>query len=384
MKKLLHVMFLFIFFNQVFATKPGLSGYVTEMPSVFWLNQPQSTLWWQNLVHNRLDFTWQIDKNFSFNAGLRNRFIAGSSALIDFKSMNFDKGIMDLTFNTIASTNGSVSSVLNHTFDRLNVVFEKNKWQFILGRQRINWGQTLVWNPNDIFNTYSFFDFDYPERPGCDAFRGTYFHTPTSSTELAVSVNHYNKVTAAAMHRWNVKNFDFQILGGMLETSDVLVGGAVTTDIKGLNIRGEFSIFHPFKNFADTITTAAVSVGFDYMFSNSLMLQTEILYNNVSSSNINNGLISLYSAPLSAKNLSVCNWNWFAQVSYPITPLLNGSLSAMYFIDMKGFYTGFSLDYSLAENLDLSAIAQYFFMKEPLLPSNVNMLLGFIRLKYSF
>ena len=34
------------------------------------------------------------------------------------------------------------------------------------GRQRINWGQTFVWNVNDVFNAYSYFDFDYKERPG--------------------------------------------------------------------------------------------------------------------------------------------------------------------------------------------------------------------------
>ena len=35
-----------------------------------------------------------------------------------------------------------------------------------------------------------------------------------------------------------------------------------------------------------------------------------------------NGLMGLYAAPLSAKYLSVCNWNIFANASYPITTLL--------------------------------------------------------------
>ncbi|HVB02111.1 MAG TPA: hypothetical protein VNE41_00190, partial [Chitinophagaceae bacterium] len=26
-----------------------------------------------------------------------------------------------------------------------------------LGKQRINWGKTLVWNPNDWFNTFNLF-----------------------------------------------------------------------------------------------------------------------------------------------------------------------------------------------------------------------------------
>ena len=38
----------------------------------------------------------------------------------------------------------------------------------------------LVWNPNDLFNAFSFVDFDYEERPGSDALRiqkyTGYFH----------------------------------------------------------------------------------------------------------------------------------------------------------------------------------------------------------------
>jgi hypothetical protein len=263
----------------------------------------------------------------------------------------------------------------------LNITFEKEKWKLQAGRQRINWGQTFVWNPNDIFNTHSFFDFDYPERLGCDAFRATRFHNATSSSELAVSVNHESKITAALLHRWNRNNIDYQLIAGEQAETDFVAGGAITTDIKGLNIRGEFSYFHPIKNLADTSGIIAVSVGADYIFSNSLMLQTEVLYNNASSGN---GLLGLLSAPLSAKNLSISNWNVFAQASYPITPRLNGSLSTMYFVDIQSCYAGLSLDYSVIENLDFSFIAQYFSSLGNSNLGNMQMLLGFARLKYSF
>ena len=44
-----------------------------------------------------------------------------------------------------------------------------------IGRQRINWGVNLAWNPNDLFNAYSLIDFDYQERPGSDAIRFQYY-----------------------------------------------------------------------------------------------------------------------------------------------------------------------------------------------------------------
>jgi len=286
-----------------------------------------------------------------------------------------------LSWNWVETDN--YPSLLNTTFDRLNITFEKNKWKLQLGRQRINWGQTFVWNPNDLFNTYSFFDFDYPERPGCDAFRTTYYHSETSSSELAVSANHENKVTAALMHRWNSNHVDYQIIAGSLAETDLVLGGALTSDIKGLNFRGEFSYFHPIKNLTDTSGIVAVSTGADYIFSNSLMLQTEVLYNNVSSNN-GYGLLAMYAAPLSAKNLSICKWNVFVNATYPITPRLNGSLSSMYFVDIKSCYAGFSLDYSIIENLDFSFFTQYFSTFGNSQPGNMQVLLGFARLKYSF
>jgi hypothetical protein len=59
--------------------------------------------------------------------------------------------------------------------------YTAGKWQFRVGRQRINWGVNLVWNPNDVFNSFSYFDFDYEERPGSDAVRVQYYTGTTSS-----------------------------------------------------------------------------------------------------------------------------------------------------------------------------------------------------------
>ncbi|MDR1552637.1 MAG: hypothetical protein LBS69_04135, partial [Prevotellaceae bacterium] len=79
--------------------------------------------------------------------------------------------------------------------------------------------------------------------------------------------------------------------------------------------------------------------------------------------------------------LSISEWNIFAQASYPFSPRLNGSLSGMYFVDAKSFYAGFSLDFSVLENLDLSLISQYFYTVKPI---EMHAVFGFVRLKYSF
>ena len=70
-------------------------------------------------------------------------------------------------------------------FDRANVKWTLDKFELTVGRQRINWGQNLIWNPNDIFNAYNFFDFNYVERPGSDAVLMELFTGDFSSVQLA-------------------------------------------------------------------------------------------------------------------------------------------------------------------------------------------------------
>ncbi len=361
--------------------KFDFSSYVSDMPSVI-TQYPGNEWMWENLIHNRFNAYWQVNRYWRVDASMRNRLIIGNMVKQPgyAESIDFDKGWIDMSWNIVDTKD----VLLNSTFDRLFVTFEKNKWNLKLGRQRINWGQTLVWNPNDIFNTYSFFDFDYVERPGCDAFRGTFYHSETSSTELAVLVDYSDNITAAMLHHWNWKNFDYQVMGGVYTQSDIVLGGAWSGDFKGINFRGEFSYFQPIESFADTSGVVAVSIGLDYIFKNSLMLQTEVLYNNVGNAFSQTGLLALYTAPLSAKYLSICDWNIFAQATYPVTPRLTGSLSGMYFVEVKSCYAGLSMDYSILENLDFSFITQYFTTVGSSSLGNMQAWLGFVRLKYSF
>ena len=144
------------------------------MSTFSWTPYLGDTLWYDNLTHNRLNLAWYPNDEFTVIIEMRNRLFVGSSVnnfsnygeLID--SIN---DFFNLSYNVIDNEN----MVLNMMFDRLYVQWVKNDWEIKLGRQRINWGVNLAWNPNDWFNAYSFFDFDYEERPGSDAVRVTYY-----------------------------------------------------------------------------------------------------------------------------------------------------------------------------------------------------------------
>jgi hypothetical protein len=266
-----------------------------------------------------------------------------------------DNGLADLSFN-IAS---GKSYVLNSRIDRLYVDYTKDKFQLRLGRQRINWGQCFVWNPNDIFNAYSYFDFDYIEKPGSDAIRLQYYRNSTSTFDFVFKADSASRITSALLYRFNRWNYDIQFMGGILNDDDLVLGAGWSGNIFTASFTGEVSYFHPKKNFADTTGLLVFSVGSQYSFKNSFMLQTEVLYNPVKSGEIKN-FGEYFMMNLSVKNLSFPGLSIMLQGSYPVTPLFNVTLAGMYFPKLNGYYIGPTLSYSILENLEFSVITQTF------------------------
>ena len=86
---------------------------------------------------------------------------------------------------------------------------------------------------------------------------------------------------------------------------------------------------------------------------------------------------------MSPQNLSLTQFSYMANISYPITPLLNLTLAAMYNPNDNSVYFGPSVDYSLKENLELSVYTQYFTSETPVEEGGQG---GFLywRLKWSF
>ena len=91
---------------------------------------------------------------------------------------------------------------------------------------------------------------------------------------------------------------------------------------------------------------------------------------------------SFYMGNLSSKDLAFSRFSAFGQFSLAASPLLNLSLSAMWFPDLKGYFAGPSIDYSLAENISFSLIWQHF--KGSMGTEKLRVNLGFLRVKYNF
>ena len=389
MKKILLIIISLIVFTSAKAQekKPifsnmTLNGYVKYMNTAMF-NSVDSVWLVDNLIHNRLNYKWYMNDKITFALDMRNRFIYGD--LLKFipnysNSLEEDKGYLHFLTNNVTTGN---SYVLNTTFDRAYFELNLDKWVITLGRQRINWGQSFAWNPNDIFNSYSFFDFDYEERPGSDALRIQYFPNFTSVVETAIKIDKDNNITAAGLYRFNKWSYDIQFIGGIIDSSDYVVGAGWSGNLWDFGFNGEVSYFHPQKNFSDSTGIAIISSGLSYMFGNSLNVSFEGNYNGYFDRLYLNSFNDLYFMPLSVKTTSYSKFSWFGQISYPIHPLLTGSISAMYFPSLgDGYFLMPSLAYSVSDNFEFALYGQRF---EGSFGGNYDkMTMLFMRFRYSF
>ena len=366
-------------FGQETSSKIEISGYISNMQSTMfqdinsdWLND--------NLIHNRLNFFWYPSEKISFSAQVRNRFFWGESVKMTPNYATFfekDAGFQNLTCNVFSEK----SFFLNTSIDRLWAQFSSDNWELKVGRQRINWSKSMVWNPNDIFNNYSFFDFDYPERPGSDAIRLQYCTGRTSSIELVVKTDSTKNVTTAALFAFNTADYDFQFLSGLLNNQDWVLGAGWSGSIKDVAFRGEMTYLQPKQNFSDTTGLFLMSVSLQYSITGA-NFTLEGLYNQNAGSRIAD-FNQLYTQTLGVKQLSFSDFSLFASATVQFSPLFSATLSAMYYPDLKGYFVSPSVVYSLSNNLTVSLFVQ-FFSAEFRASERENIGMAYLRFKYSF
>ncbi|MFC2138482.1 hypothetical protein ACFLTE_09930 [Bacteroidota bacterium] len=359
-----------------------LNGYLSDM-TMYLKSDLANIKYLDHNIHNRLNFHWYTNDYITTSIQLRNQFIIGDRLRADSSNIMKDELEDDfLSYNLIEED----VMVLNSKIDRLWVKFTYNKWDITLGRQRINWGQTYVFNSNDIFNAYSFFDFDYPERPGSDAIRIQYYPSYTSTIEAAVKYEDDSTITAAGLYRFSKWDYDIQLIGGIYNSDNLVFGGGWAGNIKDFSFSGELSYMHPHKDFSDTSGLLFASMNLNYMFSNSLMIQAEGFYNQYAGK-YDLSFADLMASEQDIKSLSISEITLFANASYPFNPLTNSSISIMYYPDKKGYAIYPSFDFSISDKATFSIIGMYFTgeFEYPFIGKKRDeMYLGFLRFKYNF
>ncbi|MDX2284854.1 MAG: hypothetical protein NW241_11870 [Bacteroidia bacterium] len=342
------------------APKLTVHGYVKYLSTSTFAGipgYPVST----GLIHNRLVLRYTPAPRWTLSLEARNRLFFGEQVKLDSTfagQIDRYEGLADLSVRWIDAPEGLLHSIV----DRAWIGYTHGKWDIRAGRQRINWGVNLAWNPNDLFNALNFLDFDYEERPGSDAIRVQYFPGPLSRVELAVAPGRYDSTTTGALlYRFHAGSYDVQTLAGYYR-GDLALGGGWEGNLGQIGFKGEATAFFPIEGISrDSSAALGVSLTADYMFAGGYYLTVAGLYNSEGQAGGAFFGNSLAAQPLSARNLFPAEWAALVQQSWQPHPLVSLSLGLLYAPSYHLSIFIPSVTYSIKENWDLDLIGQSFF-----------------------
>ncbi|MFY0626918.1 MAG: hypothetical protein JXR07_11520 [Reichenbachiella sp.] len=356
----------------------SFNGYLKYMQTLTLV--PDTSLFVDNLLHNRLNFDINNGGASTLKVQFRNRIFYGDNVrnIPGYGELvNQYDGVLPLEW--LITDNESV--VMSVIVDRLFYEYASEKWQIRLGRQRINWGINTTWNPNDIFNSYNIYDFDYEEREGSDAIRVQYYPNYNSSVDFAYKFTDSLATHVAAIrYNFNKNNYDYQFLAGKFQEK-IAVGGGWAGNIKLIGFKGELTYFHPYTD--EGIANVSMSTALDYSWQNGFYLMGTYLLNTSGTNDVTNPSLDVGSVP-TAENLMPSKHNAMANASYQLSPIMFINMGVVYGFGINSLVVFPTYTINLKSNFDLDIIGQVFFQE---LPEESIQNLGngiFGRLKWSF
>ncbi|PFG58427.1 hypothetical protein ATG66_0977 [Vibrio sp. ES.051] len=358
-----------------------IDGYVKYMATYSLPEEQVNTL--DHLVHNRINVEYRFSPDWRINLGMRNRALWGDALNIPRYAdlVALDNGYFDLSKNW---REGNV--ILNSQLDRLYVSWGNQDRSVKLGRFRINWSMNTIWNPNDIYNAYSIYDFDYEERAGTDAVMLSKKLGFAEGLDLTFSPSKRDRQNTVALRYFaNTSGWDYQVIAGRAR-QDYVLGVGFATDVYQAGFRGELSWFDPIEALYQgqpTKQATVASLELDYSFGGARSWMTRGAWLFISEPQQANNALSYLSLPLTAKTLSFTEHTVYADVSFDLTALNRITLSTSYYDD-GSYFAGLSSNYSLANNWQLLTVAQSFNGGSNSLFGETPAILVFANVRYSF
>ncbi|MDK2909809.1 MAG: hypothetical protein PWR20_1376 [Bacteroidales bacterium] len=283
MKKVLQVALFSVVVLCVKVDAQEFKGHLKWINNLF-VPHPDTLVWFSDqTLENRLELKWDVVPWLRLVAQARNRFIYGDFVenIPNYASLiSGTNEFVDLSFLWAEGR-----SFIGHTeFDRLFAQVNVSRFELTLGRQRVNWGIDLVWNPNDLFNTFSYLNLEYPECPGTDAVSMKIY---TSSLSYVEAVYQPQKTADSSAYgiryRGNFTHSDFQALAARMAGYDVL-GGGLSSELGQFAIRSEVSYFRAHKSNEKSGWVATLSA--DRSLGSNSFVQFGVLFNAFGSSDI--------------------------------------------------------------------------------------------------
>lgn len=322
-----------------------------------------STLITENAFQNRLALRWTPNARWTARLEVRNRIVYGEYARYQpglGQLLEVDPNWLDLAFVPVDRS----PVVWQAWFDRALVQYADERWAISAGRQRINWGISLFWNPNDLFNTYNFLQVDYPERPGSDALRIACRTGEQSSIEAAVKPGKADSTwVGAALYRFHKGNYDLQMVAGIYQ-QQLALGGGWAGDAGSIGFKGECTVFVPMEGSSAEKTAVSATLLADRTFSNDWYAAAGILYASAAPARSNGNIFTGINFTPSARTLMPFRYSALVTANYTVNELLTAGMTVLYGTNDHTVLFFPSVTYSLRDNWDLMFFAQSAFAND--------------------
>ncbi len=358
-----------------------LDGYLKYMVTYSIPDNQNNTL--DHLIHNRINFEYRFSPSWRINVGMRNRAIWGDALDIAQypELVALDSGYFDMSKNWQEE-----GTIFNTQLDRLYISWQQGDWRGQLGRFRVNWSMNTIWNPNDIYNAYSIYDFDYEERAGTDAIMLSKTLDFASGIDLVLSPARKPEKNSISLRYFaNKSGWDYQVIAGRASW-DFVLGAGFATDIYEAGFRGELSWFDPIDSVSEGEQTERTLVGSleaDYSFGGTRSWLGRVAWLYISEPQQAQSALAYLNLPLDAKSLSFTKHTTYADVSFDLTALNRLTASVSYYDD-GSFFSGLSSRYSLANDWQLLTVVQSFNGSKDSLFGETPAVLLFANIRYSF
>ncbi len=393
---LLAVSFMAVVSTQASGAIPGLEaekswdldGYVKYM-ATYSIPENQANTF-DHLIHNRINFEYRFSPGWRINVGVRNRALWGDALDIEQypRLVGLDSGYFDMSKNWRED-----DAIMNTQIDRFYISWQQNSWNGQLGRFRVNWSMNTVWNPNDIYNAYSIYDFDYEERAGTDAVMVSKAFGFADGIDLVFAPARKPQKNSISLRYFaNKLGWDYQVIAGRAN-QDFVLGAGFATDVYEAGFRGELSWFDPIDSQIETETaipqkafterTMVGSLEADYSFGGTRSWLARAAWLYISEPQKAVSAQVYLNLPLDAKTLSFTQHTLYTDVSFDLTSLNRLTASVSYYDD-GSFFAGLSNSYSLATDWQLLTVLQSFNGTGDSLFGETPAVLLYANLRYSF
>lgn len=307
---------------------------------------------WSDLNRLRLDLDLKFTPSVNIKLIYDNEAIVGT--LLDEPEFTGAKEADNLTLFDLTETLADRPDLFwRHLIYRAYLTYSADRLNFMLGRQRVAWGQTRIWNPTDLFNPISPLQIEGDQRVGVDALNLEYSFGALSSVNAVYAPGAKDDETSvAARLRTNMAGYDLSVMLGEFR-EDSVVGFDFAGSIGNSGFRGEATLTDP----EDGGDFTRFVLSWDYNFPSTLYVLVEYLHNGGDlGEGATRGDLARFTGEIVTKNR-----NFIAlALGYELTPLIRPELYTIYDMDGGGLFLGPGVRYNVLTDLDWITGVQIF------------------------